>query len=109
VRISEVALGFLPTASMKGTQVRLDSVREPQTGQFINTSALKGHLFCKCCGSQRVFRVFREGFLKERVYPMFGFYPWKCRVCGACIILHKRERSKAEATSPDGRSVRPVP
>jgi hypothetical protein len=50
---------------------------------------------CRHCGSDRVFRVYRQGFLQERIYPILGFYPWKCKVCGANMILRKRRRSKA--------------
>jgi len=46
---------------------------------------------CQYCQSRRVFRVYRQGFLQEKIYPIFGFYPWKCKTCSAFMILRCRK------------------
>ena len=51
---------------------------------------------CTRCGSDRVFRLFREGFLRKKIYPLFGYYPWKCRICGAEMMLRKRRRARTK-------------
>jgi hypothetical protein len=51
-------------------------------------------VICRCCGSDRVYRLFREGFLQKKIYPMFGFYPWRCRTCATTMMLQKRKRAK---------------
>jgi len=61
----------------------------------MKTAKAKGKTCCKHCGNAQIFRVFRQGFLQERIYPFFGFYPWKCKACGDYMMLHKRKRSSA--------------
>lgn len=45
---------------------------------------------CPCCGQQALIRVARTGFLKERIFPKFGFYPWECPQCRKKLLLRKR-------------------
>ena len=59
---------------------------------FVVKSHVNGRIGCKHCGSDRLFRVFRQGYLQEKIYPLFGFYPWKCRSCKGYMLLHKRKR-----------------
>jgi uncharacterized Zn finger protein len=49
-------------------------------------------VFCQRCGSGKVHRVFREGFLQVKILPLFGYYPWRCKNCGNLEILRKRRR-----------------
>ncbi|SPE26300.1 hypothetical protein SBA5_540058 [Candidatus Sulfotelmatomonas gaucii] len=61
---------------------------------------LRDEVMCRFCGSDRVFRIYREGFLQRRIYSFFGFYPWRCRTCKANVMLHKRrdeERTRQRA------------
>jgi len=60
-------------------------------GHLVEASSRESHLHCKMCGSSRVFRVFRQGFLQEKVYPLFGYYPWRCRSCRGAMMLRKRK------------------
>jgi predicted RNA-binding Zn-ribbon protein involved in translation (DUF1610 family) len=57
--------------------------------------AVQKAVFCQRCGSDRVYRVFREGFLQEKIYPLLGLYPWKCKKCGERIMLRKRRLRKS--------------
>ena len=57
-------------------------------------SAAKERVYCKVCGSERVHRVYREGYFEERILPLFGFFPWRCSACGERLMLHKRHRDK---------------
>jgi hypothetical protein len=36
---------------------------------------------CIWCGSKGLRRVHRTGFLRRRILPLFGFYPWECMSC----------------------------
>lgn len=45
---------------------------------------------CSNCGSHHVFRTARTGFLRERVFPRFGYFPWECRICRAAFLLRMR-------------------
>jgi uncharacterized Zn finger protein len=47
---------------------------------------------CPMCTSGKVHRVVRDGYLQKRVYPLFGYYPWRCRACGSGMMLRKRHR-----------------
>jgi hypothetical protein len=59
------------------------------------TKAADG-VHCRYCGSERVFRVFRQGYLQEKIYPLFGFYPWKCKGCKEHMMLHSRKRARSK-------------
>lgn len=54
----------------------------------------QGEVVCRFCGSDRVYRLYREGFLQTRIYPILGFYPWRCKICGSHILLHKRKKAR---------------
>ena len=34
-------------------------------------------MYCETCGCE-MRRFARKGFLQEKVYPFFGYYPWEC-------------------------------
>jgi ssDNA-binding Zn-finger/Zn-ribbon topoisomerase 1 len=55
---------------------------------------VKERVHCEECGSDKVLRVSRQGFLRAKIYPMFGYYPWRCSRCGRDVLLRKRRRSK---------------
>ena len=38
-------------------------------------------LVCPDCGSRDLRRMRRTGFLQNKIYPMFGYYPWECALC----------------------------
>jgi hypothetical protein len=33
--------------------------------------------------------------MQERVYPLFGYFPWYCRECRQYSLLRKRSRRKS--------------
>jgi hypothetical protein len=68
---------------------------EALTGDLAPVAGSRARLHCKYCDSDRVSRVFREGFLQERIYSLFGFYPWRCKACGATQMFHQRHRSRS--------------
>jgi DNA-directed RNA polymerase subunit RPC12/RpoP len=49
---------------------------------------------CPRCGSDYLKRMRRRGFLQVRVYPVFGYYPWKCTTCLGSVMLKKRNVSR---------------
>jgi hypothetical protein len=53
---------------------------------------------CKKCKHGNLFRVNREGFLENRVYNRWGYYPWLCASCKRRSIVKARgERRKKQA------------
>ena len=62
--------------------------------ELVGVTKATAGVHCKYCGSERVFRVFRQGYLQEKIYPLFGFYPWKCKGCKEHMMLRSRKRSK---------------
>jgi hypothetical protein len=65
--------------------------------EFVAVSQAKGKACCKHCGSERLFRIFREGYLQEKIYPIFGYYPWRCKACKRYMMLRKRKNSRSKA------------
>jgi len=73
---------------------------------------------CPQCETHLV-RVERRGFLEEKIYPMFGYYPWKCRSCKARIQVRQREEQgrrhnfpkyySAPADFRSGNTAKPAP
>jgi transposase-like protein len=53
-------------------------------------------VLCPKCGSDRPRRVERKGFFEKRIYPLFGYYPWRCPSCRAAFYLRKRYRRKSK-------------
>jgi DNA-directed RNA polymerase subunit RPC12/RpoP len=47
-------------------------------------------IHCDECNSDEVYRIFRRGFFQERIYPFFGFFPWRCKRCGLRLMLRDR-------------------
>jgi hypothetical protein len=45
---------------------------------------------CPDCGGRNLRRLSRTGFLQERVFPLFGYYPWECGVCRQMTLLRNR-------------------
>jgi predicted RNA-binding Zn-ribbon protein involved in translation (DUF1610 family) len=86
--------------------VHQNVAQEAFAGKLVETANSKSQMQCKHCGNGRIFRLFREGYLQERVYPIFGYYPWKCKSCGRGMLLRLRKKSRTHlpqnAHSPVG-------
>jgi uncharacterized Zn finger protein len=67
------------------------------TEELVETASAKNQIRCKHCGNGRVFRIFREGYLQEKIYPIFGYYPWECKTCGKVMMLRLRRKSKSSS------------
>lgn len=63
-------------------------------GRVVQRSSAKVPVHCQDCGSDKVYRVGREGYLQAKIYPLFGYYPWRCMRCGVHVILRKRKRTE---------------
>ena len=61
------------------------------------------HVECPKCGSDRLHRVEREGFMENYIYSLFGYYPWKCSACKAYSLLKKRSVRKKKHTHREER------
>ena len=64
------------------------------TGHVVEMSTVKERVYCRTCGSDRMHRKERKGILQLWIYPLFGYYPWRCNRCGAAPMLRKRRRAK---------------
>ena len=69
------------------------SMRSALAGPLVEMTAVKERVHCRRCGSDRVYRVEREGFMEEKIYPLFGYYPWRCKICRDHVMLRKRKRA----------------
>jgi ssDNA-binding Zn-finger/Zn-ribbon topoisomerase 1 len=67
-------------------------VQEASAESVPEARSTREQIVCQRCGSEKVHRVFREGFLQERILPLFGYYPWRCKNCGNLEMLRKRRR-----------------
>lgn len=73
----------------------VQELREKETVEAYPVKELvKEQVFCQRCGSGKVHRAFREGFLQKFIYPFLGFYPWRCTRCGYVAMLHKRRKAR---------------
>jgi hypothetical protein len=61
-------------------------------------------MICTKCKSYRIRRIKREGFLRKRLAPLLGFYPWRCSTCGTVQLLKTsgRPARKRNAGNPPG-------
>jgi hypothetical protein len=56
----------------------------------------------KCEDDHKLRRIQRKGFLQTRIYPLFGYYPWKCSEC-EILQLH-RDRGERKRVPRESRS-----
>ena len=70
-------------------------VQEVPTEKIVKASSRREKISCERCGSEKMHRVFREGFLQQHIYPFFGYFPWRCKTCGNLALMHKRHRGRA--------------
>jgi hypothetical protein len=47
-------------------------------------------MVCRKCGSDKLHRAYRTGFLQLKVFPIFGLYPWECIKCRKVGLYRKR-------------------
>lgn len=69
-------------------------IQEVPRERFVETKSERELISCQRCGSGRVRRVYREGFLQINIYPLLGYYPWRCTQCGHVVMLRKRRRTR---------------
>lgn len=72
------------------------TVQEAVAENAAQISYVKEQIFCRVCGSDEMRRVLRLGILQENIFPMFGYFPWRCMKCGTQVILRKRHRRKLQ-------------
>jgi hypothetical protein len=54
-------------------------------------------MYCKKCGNG-MRRLSRHGFLQQKVYPIFGYYPWECPLCRKLVMLRKQYQRRTRRT-----------
>ena len=82
--------------------MRQESTHAALAGDLGGIAKAGDGFYCKYCGSKQIFRVFRRGYLQETIYPLFGFYPWKCKVCHRSMLLRKRKWLRSQGKSYGG-------
>ena len=65
--------------------------RRALAGNMAEITSSNERVHCDECGSGEVCRIFRKGFFQEKIYPLFGFYPWRCKRCGLRLMMRKRD------------------
>lgn len=75
-------------------QVHETSMRTALAEHHFESSAVKRRVHCQECGSDRVYRIERKGFMQKTIYPLFGYYPWRCMACRHHVMLRKRNRPR---------------
>jgi hypothetical protein len=58
---------------------------------------------CPRCGIDYLRRMSRSGFLQRVIYPIFGYYPWRCRVCRGSYMIKKRGKVDRQRRTHSGR------
>ncbi len=80
-------------------EVKAGNIVEVKAKDIAGVNSAEERVHCDDCGSDEVYRIFRKGFFQQRIYPWFGFYPWRCKKCGLRLMLRKRElASKQDGT-----------
>ena len=72
------------------------SARGALAGKFDEMITVKDRVYCQKCSSNRVYRVERKGFMQKKIYPLFGYFPWRCKSCGDQVMLRKRHKDADE-------------
>jgi ribosomal protein L37AE/L43A len=63
----------------------------------------KQKLRCPNCHEEQLSRIARRGFLRTRIFSLFGFYPWECAICRKEFLIRKRGAAyrKSRSRSPE--------
>ena len=71
---------------------------------------MKKKLPCPACRHEQLARIARRGFARQRLWPIFGYYPWECAMCRRQFLLRKRGAAyrKANAKNSTGQQASPV-
>jgi|HubBroStandDraft_5_1064220.scaffolds.fasta_scaffold1973037_1 DNA-directed RNA polymerase subunit RPC12/RpoP len=72
-------------------EVKAGKIVEVRSVSIIEANSANERVHCDDCGSDEVHRIFRKGFLQQKIYPLLGFFPWRCKGCGMRLMLRKRE------------------
>jgi DNA-directed RNA polymerase subunit RPC12/RpoP len=64
--------------------------RRALAGGIVEVNSADERVHCDQCGSDEVYRIFRKGFFQQKIYPLLGFYPWRCKRCGLRLMLRRR-------------------
>lgn len=65
---------------------------------------MKKKLRCPNCRREQLARIARHGFLRRKLFPVFGFYPWECAICRRQFMLWKRGGAYRKAARPYGKT-----
>lgn len=57
-------------------------------------------LQCPNCHQEQLARIARRGFMREHVYPKFGYYPWECAICRREYLIRKRGAAYRKVSVP---------
>ncbi len=68
------------------------------------TDVADAGLRCDECSSDEVYRIFRRGYFQEKIYPLLGFYPWRCKRCGLRLMMRERGTGEGTGTHAGGNS-----
>jgi hypothetical protein len=58
-------------------------------------------MVCSTCHSRKMRRIMRKGFLRVKLAPLFGYYPWRCSVCRKEELLKVRGYEKRSSHTVD--------
>jgi ssDNA-binding Zn-finger/Zn-ribbon topoisomerase 1 len=72
-------------------EVKAGNIVEVKAEKIAEANPADERMHCDECGSDEVYRIFRKGFFQQRIYPIFGFFPWRCKKCGLRLMLRKRD------------------
>lgn len=61
---------------------------------------MKTRLRCPKCRQEQLSRIARFGFLRNHIYPLFGYYPWECAICRRQVLIRKRGGSYRRVSPP---------
>jgi DNA-directed RNA polymerase subunit RPC12/RpoP len=89
----------------------LEMAREAPAVNTDETDIADAGLHCDECNSDEVYRIFRRGYFQEKIYPMLGFYPWRCKRCGLRLMMRERgtgEQAELHGTNRIWRKLRSV-
>jgi DNA-directed RNA polymerase subunit RPC12/RpoP len=72
-------------------EVKAGKIVEVKSVSIVEANSANERVHCDDCGSDEVYRIFRKGFFQQRIYPLLGFFPWRCKGCGLRLMLRKRD------------------
>ena len=72
-------------------EVKAGNIVEVKARNIVEANSATSACIAMSAAATRSIASSARAFFSRKIYPLFGFYPWRCKKCGLRLMLRKRE------------------